>query len=112
MGKYFVNCCLNAGRIWAGTPQITDFRGLGNTCHRLTVYATADTCHRLTIGVNLAIFMVFRRTVSIDAAPTGLRGLGQTRFYIDTEETPKQINPTGLKRCLESSRFPRSIRFG
>ena len=25
-----------------------------------------------TIGINLAIFMVFRRTVSIDAAPTGL----------------------------------------
>ena len=58
-----------------------------------------------TIGVNLVIFMVFRRTVSIDAAPTGLRGLGQTRFYIDTVATR-------LKRFLESSRFPRSIRFG
>ena len=56
--------------------------------------------------------MVFRRTVSIDAAPTGLRGLGQTRFYRDTEEIPKQINPTGLKSFLESSRFPRKIRFG
>ena len=35
--KYFVNCRLNAGRIWASTPQIADFRGfdgfhgLGNT---------------------------------------------------------------------------------
>ena len=57
------------------------------------------------MGVNLAIFMVFRRTVSIDAAPTGLRGLGQTRFYIDTVATR-------LKRFLESSRFPRRIRFG
>ena len=77
MCKYFVNCCLNAGRIWASTPQITDFCGLGNTCHRLTVYATTDTCHRLIIGVNLAIFVVFRRTVSIDAArcrPYGAKG--------------------------------------
>ena len=66
-----------------------------------------------TIGVNLAIFTVFRGTVSIDAAPTGKpKGLGQTRFYTDTEEIPKQINPTGLKRFLKSSRFPRSIRFG
>ena len=32
----------------ARAPQITDFRGLGNTCHRLTAYATRDTCHRLT----------------------------------------------------------------
>ena len=24
------------------------FRGFGNTCHRLTAYATPDTCHRLT----------------------------------------------------------------
>ena len=57
------------------------------------------------IGVNLGIFMVFRGSVSIDAAPTGLKDLGQTRFYTDTV-------PTGLKRFLESSRFPRSIRFG
>ena len=56
--------------------------------------------------------MVFRGIISIDAAPTGLKDLGQTQFYTDTEEIPKQINPTGLKRFLESSRFPRSIRFG
>lgn len=32
----------------ARAPQITDFRGLGNTCHRLTVsYATG---HRLTVS--------------------------------------------------------------
>lgn len=52
MCKYFGNCCLNAGCIWVSTSQITDFRefrGLGNTCHRLTVYATGDTCHRLTV---------------------------------------------------------------
>ena len=44
--KYFVNCCLNAGRNpfiplikgQASTPQITDFHGLGNTLYRkLTV---------------------------------------------------------------------------
>ena len=57
--------------------------------------------------------MVFRGSVSIDAALTGKpKGLGQTRFYTDTEEIPKQINPTGLKRFLESSGFPRRIRFG
>ena len=43
-----------------------------------------------------------------------LRGLDflYTRCYKDAEETPKQINPTGLKRVLKSSRSPRSIRFG
>ena len=25
--QYFVNCRLNAGRIWASTPRITDYRG-------------------------------------------------------------------------------------
>ena len=49
--------------------------------------------------------MVFRGTVSIDAAPTGLKGLGQTRFYTDTVATR-------LKRFLESSMLPGSIRFG
>ena len=34
------------------------------------------------------------------------------RIYKHNEETPKQINPTGLKRFLKSSRFPRHIRFG
>ena len=58
------------------------------------------------IGVNLGIFTVFRRSVSIDAAPTGKpKVLGQIRFYTDTV-------PMGLKRFLESSRFPRRIRFG
>ena len=56
-------------------------------------------------SVNLAIFTVFRGTVFIDAAPTGLNGLEQTRFYTDTA-------PTGLKRFLKSSKFPRRIRFG
>jgi len=43
-----------------------------------------------------------------------LRGLSFFDFhvYTDAAETPKQINPTGLKRALKSSRFPRSIRFG
>ena len=27
-------------------------------------------------------------------------------------EIPKQINPTGFKRVLKASRFPRRIRFG
>ena len=49
--------------------------------------------------------MVFPGTVSIDAAPTGLKGLGQTHFYTDTVATR-------LKRVLKSSRFPRRIRFG
>ena len=32
---------LNAGRLWASAPQITDFHGFGNPCHRkLTAYAT------------------------------------------------------------------------
>ena len=57
--------------------------------------------------------MVFRGSVPIDAAPTGLTVLGQTLcYYTDTEEIPKQINRTGLKRALKSSRFPRRIRFG
>ena len=25
--KYFVNCRLNADRLWASAPQISDFRG-------------------------------------------------------------------------------------
>ncbi len=44
--------------------------------------------------VNLGIFALFRRSSSIDAAPTGLKGLGQTRFYTDTVATR-------LKRVLE-----------
>ena len=44
--------------------------------------------------VNLGVFALFRRSSSIDAAPTGLKGLGQTRFYTDTVATR-------LKRVLE-----------
>ena len=33
-------------------------------------------------------------------------------FYTDTEEIPKQINPTGFKKVLESSRFLCKTRFG
>ena len=38
-----------------------------------------------------------------------LRGLVLGR---DTEETPKQINPTGFKRFLKSSKFLCKTRFG
>ena len=71
MCKYFVNCCLNVGRLWACTPLRISWIGkyvpqanslcysgympqanslcyTADTCHRLTAYATADTCHRLT----------------------------------------------------------------
>ena len=34
----------------------------------------------------------------IDAALTGLRNLEIPVFYKHTEESPKQINPTGLKQ--------------
>ena len=39
-------------------------------------------------------------------------GLGAPLFYKDTEEIPQQINPTGFRRFLKSSRFPRRIRLG
>ena len=45
-----------------------------------------------TIGVNLAIFTVFRWTVSIDAAPTGLRFVKQ-RF---STEIPSQRDSRGF----------------
>ena len=38
-----------AGEYAANHGFFRGFRGLGNTCHRLTVYATTDTCHRLTV---------------------------------------------------------------
>ena len=58
-----------------------------------------------SIGVNLAIFMAFRRTVSIDAAPTGLKGLGANTVL-------HRYRPYGTKEVLKSSGFPRRIRFG
>ena len=62
-------------------------------------------------GVNLGILRDICCSTFIDAAPTGLVFL-DTRFYIDAEETPRQINPTGLKRFLKYSRSLCKIRCG
>ncbi|RKU33391.1 hypothetical protein C6499_01340 [Candidatus Poribacteria bacterium] len=56
-------------------------------------------------GVNLGIFHVISKQVSTDAAPLGLRSLGDAHFYTNAVATR-------LKRFLKHSRFSRSIRFG
>ncbi len=126
MCKYFVNCCLNAGPLWASTPQITDFLADSadweiRVLHRLTVYATRDTCHRLTVyatgphfylsrvktlhtqitHTSMAFFNAFH---SIRAVPTHLptpyppsRGRYVPRLSLQEFRSPDGILPCRLR---------------